>query len=304
MNKKGLKNKRVLAFIRNSYIYKLIKRIFSMLTTLLLIMLLSIGGLMFYFNMQGQAASQRGEQYIPPFGLYTIISGSMVPNINVYDVVTAIQVDDLSKIKVGDVITFISTWDLNYGVTVTHRVVNIIKGENGDFKFVTKGDANEAIDGAYVTRENLIGRVMFKLPQLGRIQFFLATKVGWFVAIFVPALAVIVWDVIKIFKLKVLKNNIGVIKNTDEANKTYFDGDNLDNRDMVDTDLQKTAIISKEVVDIDIEKKDIAIKEVVKNVKPKKEPEVVRGPLPTRKKVLLQRRNEKGKELNNKILKR
>ena len=154
MNKKGnvseehVNNKKVLAFIRNSYLYKLVKKFFSLITTLLLILLLTLGGMMFYFNMKGQAAAKQGMQYIAPFGLYTIISGSMEPNISVYDVVASVQVDDVSTIKVGDVITFISTWELNYGTTVTHRVVNIIKGQNGDYSFVTKGDANEAQDGA------------------------------------------------------------------------------------------------------------------------------------------------------------
>lgn len=287
MNNKGNINsanqnkRKVLTFIKNSYIYKLLKKLFSVITTLLLIMLLTIGGLMFYFNIQGRAATKQGQQYVAPFGLYTIISGSMEPNIKVYDVVTAVQVDDLSKIKVGDVITFISTWDLNYGVTVTHRIVNIKKEANGDYAFTTKGDANEAIDGAYVTRENLIGKVLFRIPQLGRVQFFLATKIGWFIVIFVPAMAVIIWDIMKIFKLKVLRTNISTIKTTEEANRTYFDGDILDGRDLDEIDLQKTAIISKEVI-VDNNEEELNTE--------------VRKPIPKRKKNLTEgtvKRNKK-----------
>ena len=283
MNKMGMASdiKKTSKFIKNSYIYKFLKRLFSIISTLLLILLLSLGAMMFYFNAKGQAAAKQGVQYIAPFGLYTIISGSMEPNISVYDVVTAVQVDDLSTIKVGDVITFISTWDMNYGVTVTHRVVAITRGENGDFSFTTKGDANTAIDGAYVTRENLVGKVIFKLPQLGRVQFFLATKIGWFVAIFVPALAVIIWDIVKIFKLRVLKNNINTIKTTEEAEKTYFEGDILDSRDIIETDLEKTTVISKEELEKSTRKKSTT---VTRKPIPKREVKSTQNPVKTRRK--------------------
>ena len=282
MGERQFNTKKPIDFIRNSYLYKLLKRFLSLISTLLLIVLLTLGGAMFYFNTQSRAASQRGEQYIAPFGLYTIISGSMEPNISVYDVVASVQVDDLSKIKVGDVITFISTWDMNYGMTVTHRIVAIKKGDNGDYAFTTKGDANEAIDGTYVTRENLIGKVMFKIPQLGRVQFFLATKVGWFVAVFVPALAVIIWDVIKIFKLRFLKNDIITIKTKDEADKTYFEKENLESRDIEDADLQKTTIISTEGI-----KKATSKKATTQNRKPlvKRNTSEIRKPIKTRKKL-------------------
>lgn len=270
--KEESKRKKVITFIKNSYIYRLIKRLLSLLSSLLLIVLLTLGGLMFYFNTKGQAAAKQGQQYIPPFGLYTIISGSMEPVISVYDVVVAVQKDDLSTIKVGDVITFISTWDLNYGTTVTHRVTSVIKNENGDYSFTTKGDANQAQDGAYVTRDNLIGKVIFKLPQLGRIQFFLATKMGWFVVVFIPALAVIIWDIIKIFKLKVLNNNIEAIKTTEESKTTYFENEVLDSRDINEKDLQKTVVIKEE-----------SIQEIKSKSIPKNTDGIKRKPIPKRK---------------------
>ena len=233
-------------FLKNSFLYRFIKRVLSLISTLLLIGLLVLGGSMFYFNMQAQQAAKKGQQYVPPFGLYTIISGSMEPNISVYDVVLAVDVEDLSTIKVGDVITFVSTWDVNYGTTVTHRVVNINQGENGEYNFNTKGDNNQSVDGATVSNANLVGKVVLRLPQLGRLQFFLATKTGWFIVVFIPALGVIIWDLVKIFRLKMFKGDVNDIKSTEEADKIYFEGEDLEERAIDDEVLDDNNVINQD----------------------------------------------------------
>ncbi len=204
--------------IKRSYLYKLVSKFLSVVCSIILVILLIIGGMMFFYKMQAKSYEKKGMEYTAPFGLYTIISPSMEPNVSVYDVVVAVD-SDVSKIKVGDVITFISTWDMNYGINVTHRVVAISKNENGEYQLTTKGDNNNTPDGSYVTQNNLIGKVVGRVPQLGRLQFFLATKMGWFVVVFIPALLIIIVDVVKIFRLYVLKSKINSVKNPKEALK-------------------------------------------------------------------------------------
>lgn len=198
--------------VKNSYVYRYIKRVFSILCTLILIFLVVVGLFMFYFNIKSKQYEKRNERYNPPFGLYTIVSGSMEPKIKVYDVVVAKDVKDLSSIKVGDIITFISTWDLSLGKTVTHRVVSISKSLSGDYQFTTKGDANNSADGAIVTQENLIGKVILRLPALGRVQFLLATKAGWLIIVFIPAIIIILLDIVKIIKLHLIRERLKNIK--------------------------------------------------------------------------------------------
>lgn len=170
---------------------------------------------MFYFNIKSNLYKKKGQDYVAPFGLYTIISGSMEPNVSVYDVVVAID-EDISNIKVGDIITFISNWEVNNGLTVTHRVVGITKNDNGEYQLLTKGDNNGSQDGGVVTQHNLVGKVVGRVPQLGRLQFFLATKMGWFLVVFIPALGIIIFDMIKIFKLYVLKSKISNVQPINE----------------------------------------------------------------------------------------
>ena len=98
------------------------------------------------------------------------------------------------------------------GMIITHRIVDKYVTNEG-VQFKTKGDANVEADSSLVYEENVIGKVLFKIPQLGRVQFFLASKSGWFIAILIPALAVIAYDIFKLFRLLILKKQL---KNKDE----------------------------------------------------------------------------------------
>ena len=57
------------------------------------------------------------------------------------DVILNTKVKDAKDIKVGDVITFISTSSISKGMTITHRVIEVTKNENG-VAYRTKGDNN------------------------------------------------------------------------------------------------------------------------------------------------------------------
>ncbi len=225
MDKKG-KIKKTFSSIQNAwkafrstYLFKLVRRFLSTVCSIILVILLIIGALMFYFNMKIKAYEKKGMEYTSPFGLYTIISGSMEPNVSVYDVVIAVD-EDVSKLKVGDIITFISNWNVNFGLTVTHRIIGIDKTSTGEIQLRTKGDNNPTGDGGTVTQANLVGKVVGRIPQLGRLQFFLAKKIGWFLVVFIPSVIIIIVDVMKIFKLRVLKTQIDNVKPINELEKS------------------------------------------------------------------------------------
>ncbi len=280
MNKKGKSQEffhridEVCKIIKRTYLYKLVTKFLSAVCTIILIMLIIIGGMMFFFKVQSDSYSKKGMSYTAPFGLYTIISPSMEPNVSVYDVVVAVDCD-ISDIKVGDIVTFISTWDINYGVNVTHRVVAISKNENGEYQLTTKGDNNSTPDGSYVTQNNLIGKVVGRVPQLGQLQFFLATKMGWFMVVFIPALLIIIVDIVKIFNLYILRGKIDNVKSPKEALKEVphedaTDKDEIKSKDKIPTIMNSqddtiplidNNINNKEVDD----KKDIEIPKVKDN---------------------------------------
>ncbi len=131
---------------------------------------------------------------------YTIVSPSMVPNINVLDVIITTRVSDPSKIKVGDVITFNSTDYRSSGVTVTHRVKKVEKTSDGKYLFTTKGDANNTEDATRQPFSSIYGKVLLRLPKLGYIQYILSTVLGWLLLIIIPTVLIIGADIIKIIK--------------------------------------------------------------------------------------------------------
>lgn len=196
--------------------YSKIKQIFKTIATIvswtLFFLLLLIIAFLAYYLICTNIYAKKGEKYEPKFSLYTIVSPSMEPNIKVYDVVVNTRIDDASTIKVGDVITFVSTSTISNGMTVTHRVTAIKKTDEG-LEFSTKGDNNLAADTDTAKERNLLGKVILKIPQLGRLQFFLSSNGGWLLVVIFPALYIIVSDIFKIIKLKRARKGI------DEAEK-------------------------------------------------------------------------------------
>ena len=143
---------------------------------------------------------KKGIQKPALVSAYTIVSPSMVPNINVLDVIITTRVSDPAKIKVGDVITFNSTDYRSSGVTVTHRVKKIEKTSDGKYLFTTKGDANNTEDATRQPFSSIYGKVLIRLPKLGYIQYILSTVLGWLLLIIIPTVLIIGADIIKIIK--------------------------------------------------------------------------------------------------------
>lgn len=184
-------------------VFSIIGNVFSWA---IFVILLIAAAFLLYYYIATKTYAAKGPGYEPKFSIYTIISPSMTPNINVYDTIINTKVDSPNDIKVNDVITFISTSLLTPGTTITHRVIGITKDENGNVCYQTKGDYNQVPDQACAKYNNIIGKVIMKIPQLGRVQFFLASKAGWLLCILVPAVIIIGKDILRITKLSTIKN--------------------------------------------------------------------------------------------------
>ena len=180
----------------------ILKLISTIISWTVFVLLLIVAALLLYYFVATRIYASKGSGYEPKFGLYTIISGSMTPNINVYDVVVDVRVDNPEDIEIGDVITFYSDDPQVGGGTITHRVISIVKDENGEYSYQTKGDYNLIEDDSLVPFNKIVGKVALRIPQLGRVQFFLASSMGWLTIIMAIALLVIFNSFRKLYKLK------------------------------------------------------------------------------------------------------
>ncbi|MDD5888227.1 MAG: signal peptidase I [bacterium] len=144
---------------------------------------------------------RQGNNKFPLFNAYVIVSPSMVPTIMVNDAIV-VKREDGGMLNIGDIITF-SSADASYpGLTVTHRIVSKQKAQNGNYIFRTKGDNNNIEDPTLVSEDSIYGKVILKIPKLGYIRKFLLTSYGFFFGIVIPAVAIIILDILKIFKRK------------------------------------------------------------------------------------------------------
>ena len=119
------------------------------------------------------------------YELYTVITGSMEPNVPVGSLVFVKDVDPV-EVQEKDIIAFYGGKDSN--AIITHRVV-----ENRVFigDFITKGDANSDNDMNPVDYEELIGRVELSVPYVGTVAQFLTSLEGKITAASIIGLAVV-----------------------------------------------------------------------------------------------------------------
>lgn len=133
------------------------RKICNFLLGVLIIGLLVIAGLLLVPRLLGMQS-------------LAVLSGSMEPEISVGSIVYAEPVEPES-LEVGDVITY----QLGEDTRVTHRITEINEEEQ---TFITKGDANDNVDGLPVPYSNVVGQVKYHVPYLGYISIYIKTPLG------------------------------------------------------------------------------------------------------------------------------
>lgn len=127
--------------------------------------------------------------------MYVVDSGSMEPAIPINSLIIVRRVDPLNIME-GDVITFSIGLEK---ISVTHRVVEVV-GHNQ--RFVTKGDANNLEDNSLVKGEEVIGKVVFRIPLLGYALRFLSSTPGIVFMLSMVVLSVVFPHVVRSYQKK------------------------------------------------------------------------------------------------------
>lgn len=137
---------------------------------------------------------------------YVIVTGSMVPTIEVGSVVydEVVPVDDL---EVGDIITFVPPPEYDIESPVTHRIIQVTVADEGSSHpggrvFRTQGDANEDPDPwRMVLDGDEQPRVEHVIPYVG--YFYMALQLRWvqLLLIAIPAFALIVFILVTLWRV-------------------------------------------------------------------------------------------------------
>ncbi len=178
----------------------LFKVIIGVISYAIFIWLLFIGVTLLIYVLDIKIRAYKGDYSTPTYNAYVVLTGSMLPEIQVYDVVVTKKAD-AANLKIGDVITFSSADSRFLGTTITHRIIKKnYSAETKSYTFQTKGDNNNVADSALVPQSNIYGKVILKIPKLGYLQEFLASDGGWIIVILIPCLAVLSFDIVKLAK--------------------------------------------------------------------------------------------------------
>ena len=146
------------------------------------ILIVAIGVLVIWIGLQVVFGTQN------PF--YVVASGSMIPVLEVYDVLIVQGHVPFDEIEVGDIIVF--NRPSGHDRVIVHRVASVIDDEPKTIR--TKGDANPAsIPGTDfpITKEEYIGKVAYVIPQVGYVTQLLKPPINYVIIVIVIGIMVV-----------------------------------------------------------------------------------------------------------------
>ena len=195
----------------------IVNRIMKIISSAIFVVLVLLIILIVFYIVRVNFLASNDKLGEVKINFYTILTQSMYPTIKAGDVVITYK-EDNNKYNDGDVITFVS--QQNGGITITHRVDEVYN-VNDSYSYKTKGDNNNAPDNEITSGDNVLGKVVVKIPKVGYIQQFLVSKTGWIVAVILPCLGIVIYDILKLFKHTARKGKqlVKRDKRTEDARK-------------------------------------------------------------------------------------
>ena len=137
------------------------------------------------------------------YGVYTVISESMLPEYEIGDMFLAQEVEQ-NEVKVGDDIVYIGEVDSYKDKVITHRIIRIEE----DKTIVTKGINNDMEDPP-IQFKQVYGKVTAKLVVLSLFSKLMNNNVLFYLIIFVPFTILIFLDTKDLFEEKKKKTGQG-----------------------------------------------------------------------------------------------
>lgn len=166
---------------------KILKTIGNVLYTLLFILVV----LMLLVVVMQRATNNTIA--IGGFRMFSVATGSMIPVYEVGDVLVSKEIDG-EDIKVGDDLIYQGKKGSFAGKIVTHRVISIEKKEDGNYKIITQGVANNAADPE-IDQTQVYGKVICNVKILGWIGKLVRNVYTFYFILLIPVAVLIVKNV-------------------------------------------------------------------------------------------------------------
>jgi len=168
---------------------------------------------------------------------YVVSSGSMIPTLEVYDVIVVEGNTPFQDVKKGDIIVFYSPakYELGEERVIVHRVDSIISEEPRTLQ--TKGDANprsmKNVDYP-ITEKIYLGKVEFIIPQVGYITQILQPPINYIIIAIIIGVMIVKQVYTK--KKKTIFQNTETFVETEQNQSEKIDDIKLDSEYVTSTD--------------------------------------------------------------------
>lgn len=164
-----------------------------------IVVIVAVG--MMVFTIVSVTTFDRVDRNILGYRAFIVLSDSMsADNIKAGDLILSKEVDP-STLEAGDIISYQSTNEENYGEVVTHKIRTITEDETGLPGFITYGTTTGTDDEGVVNFGQVLGQHSATLHGVGSFFQFLKTVPGYIVCILIPFLILIILQGINSIKL-------------------------------------------------------------------------------------------------------
>lgn len=128
------------------------------------------------------------------FSILRVLTGSMEPAIPA-DSLLLVQRTEPEALQPGDVISFFSPDPGLDGALNTHRIQRV-ETDGERIQFITKGDANLLEDQRPVEAQQLVGKVIFVSPTLGKLLRLVSNPLVFGLAILAPLAIMLIGNLV------------------------------------------------------------------------------------------------------------
>lgn len=171
--------------IKDNKILRILMTVIKALITIFLIMLICITLIQRVSNNNFAIGGIR---------VFTIITGSMLPEYEVGDMIISIETSP-EKIEIGDNVVYKGLVDDFNGKIVTHKVIDKTKTNDG-YNFITKG-LNNTVEDPEINEDQIIGKVIYKTVILSFISKLISNTATFYCVIFIPFVFLVFLEIIE-----------------------------------------------------------------------------------------------------------
>lgn len=120
--------------------------------------------------------------------LYIVSTGSMIPSLNIFDVIVVQEHVSFDQLQIGDIIAYYRPD--GHDKLIVHRVAEILNKD--PLVIRAKGDANPgSIPGTDfpITHGDYVGKITYVIPQIGYLTRLLAPPIHYVIALVIVGIA-------------------------------------------------------------------------------------------------------------------